>query len=483
MGPYVAVSGGQAIWICDIHSGTSLIGPLEGHRSPIRSLAFSPDGRTLASGSNDETIRLWDTKTGQTVVEPLTGHTHAVNCVRFSLDGRYVVSGSEDWTLCIWDAHTGGAVGEPIDAGFIPWALALIPGGKLAVGGVRSSDITVYDTGTLGALFECAGHEGPVKSISCSPDGRVFASGSNDCTVRIWDSASGRPIYGPLEGHEAWVASVDFSPDSKYIASGSWDGTLRIWDVSSGTMCGEPLVGPKRGVREVAFTLDGNCLISAGMDGHIRVWDVRSLGIAAEALKDQATAEMRVLGTELASANSFNQIVSQLDDQDGSTDMMNPLKTTTESVADITSASVRRCSPRMYPATPEEIVLRLGLRGCPNMTDQLDLTTCSGHPILSGGFGDIYQARLNDGAQVAIKTIRLYIGSTEQNQKLLKHAAHEIYAWSKCKHPNVQPLLGLVMFRGRIGMIAHWESKGDLSQYLKRYADTDRCVMVRLDSL
>ncbi|KAG8737525.1 hypothetical protein FRC12_017109 [Ceratobasidium sp. 428] len=347
--------------------------------------------------------------------------------------------------------------------------------------------------GALGAVFDCAGHEGPVKSISCSPDGRLFASGSNDCTLCIWDSASGRPIYGPLEGHESWVVSVDFSPDSKYIASGSSDGTVRIWDAGSGAMCSEPLVGSKRGVNEVAFTPDGNCLISAGMDGHIKIWDVRSLGITARSLEDQTTIEVRVLETEVASVNSPNRIVSQLDDQDGSENMNDRLQIATEPVADIISASVRRCFPQAYPVvcrlkmvrvqSPEEIVLRLDLRGCLNMTDQLDLTTCSEHPIFSGGFGDIYQAKLNDGAQVAIKTIRLYIGSTEQNQKLLKllkviqHAAHEMYAWSKCKHSNVQPLIGLVMFGGRIGMIAHWESNGDLPQYLKRHADTDRCVV------
>ncbi|KAG8759338.1 hypothetical protein FRC12_009774 [Ceratobasidium sp. 428] len=148
------------------------------------------------------------------------------------------------------------------------------------------------------------------------------------------------------------------------------------------------------------------------------------------------------------------------------TDKMGQLGTLSESEADVTSVT-----------TPDEIGLRLSLLGSVDITDQVDFTTCSERPILSGGFYDIYRCRLKDGTEVALKTVRSYVGLTEQNQKMLEPAIREIYTWSKFKHPNVQALLGLVMFRMQIGMVALWESNGSLPQYLEQHADTDRCTL------
>ncbi|KAG8700559.1 hypothetical protein FRC09_005887 [Ceratobasidium sp. 395] len=216
---------------------------------------------------------------------------------------------------------------------------------------------------------------------------------------------------------------------------------------------------------DAAFTSGGNCLVSVYKDGAVKIWDLRGLGISTKTLDARAGITAQGPETEVTSADFIKQAVSESHIQD-SVGMMNQLKVTTEPEADITSAT-----------TPEEIVLHLSLRGCANMTNQLDLVTCTERPISSGGFGDIYRGGLKDGTQIAIKTIRLYAGSSEQDQKILKHAAHEVYTWSKCKHPNVQPLLGLVMFHGHIGMIARWESNGSLPQYLERRASADRCIL------
>ncbi|KAG8793927.1 hypothetical protein FRC12_001151 [Ceratobasidium sp. 428] len=125
-----------------------------------------------------------------------------------------------------------------------------------------------------------------------------------------------------------------------------------------------------------------------------------------------------------------------------------------------------------------EVILCLVKQGCANMTKQLDLDSCSSFPISSGGFGDIYQGKIQGGAQVAIKTMRLReVNLDQQNQKSLKHAAYELYAWSKFQHRNVQRLLGLVEFRGQIGMLSTWEVNGNLPTYLEKHPEANRCEL------
>ncbi|KAG8773670.1 hypothetical protein FRC12_002387 [Ceratobasidium sp. 428] len=467
----VAFTSKTILRICDTYTGRNPV-TLPGDSNPISKLAFSPDSRRLASGSRDGAISLWDTQTGKLAVGPLTDHTGAITSVIFSCDGRFVVSGSEDYTIRIWDAQTGETARGPIRLVLdVKW-LAPVPGGRFAVGGNyentfpvigRKSEypFIVYDIDSCAVQFECVGHESPVASLSSSPDGLLLASGSDDRTIRLWEASSGQPIGQPLKGHTKPVDLVRFSPDSRYIASSSVDA-LRIWDISSKALHGETLTPMFEEVVDAVFASDGNSLMSAHYNGAAKIWDVRSLGIQTEIHNAQAEPTTPAPETEVASTN---QAVSQ-SDLEGVTDAIQKLEMTPVPEAEVTSA-----------ATTQEIVSLLSLRGCADMTNELDMATCSEHPISSGGFGDIYRCRLKDGTHVAIKTIRKYTDSSEQNQKILKHAAHEIYAWSKCKHPNVQPLLGLAMFRGLIGMIAQWESNGSMPQYLERHADADRCIM------
>ncbi|KAG9125512.1 hypothetical protein FRC07_007294 [Ceratobasidium sp. 392] len=121
-----------------------------------------------------------------------------------------------------------------------------------------------------------------------------------------------------------------------------------------------------------------------------------------------------------------------------------------------------------------QFVACLSQQGCANITDQLDQISCSEFPISNGGFGDIYRGKLKNGAQIAIKTLRIHVNCVNDDQKSLKHAARELYTWSKCRHRNVQRLLGLVEFRDRIGMVSVWETSGNLSEYLQRQLEVDR---------
>ena len=149
-------------------------------------MAFSPDGKRLASASRDETVKVWDAATGQETLT-LKGHTGGVTSVAFSPDGKRLASASEDETVKVWDAATG------------------------------------QETLTL------KGHTGCVTSVAFSPDGKRLASASDDGTVKVWDAATGQETL-TLKGHTDAVTSVAFSPDGQRLASASSDGTVKVWD-------------------------------------------------------------------------------------------------------------------------------------------------------------------------------------------------------------------------------------------------------------
>ena len=165
---------------------------LEGHSDSVTSVAFSPDGKQVVSGSGDETVRLWDTATGA-LLQTLEGHTRSVTSVAFSPDGKQVVSGSDDGTVRLWDTATGAP------------------------------------------LQTLEGHSEYVTSVAFSPDGKQVVSGSGDGTVRLWDTATGAPLQ-TLKGHTRSVSSVAFSPDGKLLpilqVSNHWvveDDTNILW--------------------------------------------------------------------------------------------------------------------------------------------------------------------------------------------------------------------------------------------------------------
>ncbi|CUA67186.1 Tyrosine-protein kinase SPK-1 [Girardia tigrina] [Rhizoctonia solani] len=124
-----------------------------------------------------------------------------------------------------------------------------------------------------------------------------------------------------------------------------------------------------------------------------------------------------------------------------------------------------------------EIVAQLENHGCRDVTALLDFSTSSAWPISTGGFGDVYKVNLMDSTEVAVKTTRIYVSSTDEGKKSLKHAARELYTWSKCDHRNVIKLLGLVIFRGQLGMVSLWMAHGNLPHYLSRYPQVDRCII------
>lgn len=207
---------------------------LTGHRDAVESIAFSSNGRTLASASDDETIKLWEMATGALRLT-LQANSGPVHSIAFSPTGLVIASassGGNDFTCKLWDAVSGAL------------------------------------QRTL------SGHDGGVQSVAFSPDGGTLASGSTDKTVKLWDAASGT-LQRTLSGHDGWVQSVAFSIDGRTLASGSDDKTVKLWDVASGTLQ-QTLTGHSGGVNSVAFSPDGHMLASGSDDKTAKLWDAAS---------------------------------------------------------------------------------------------------------------------------------------------------------------------------------------------------------------
>ncbi|KAJ7939390.1 WD40-repeat-containing domain protein, partial [Mycena leptocephala] len=245
----VSGSSDKTICVWDARTCEALMEPILGHTESVWSVAFSPDGARIASGSDDKTILVWDARTCEALMEPILGHTESVWSVAFSPDGARIASGSDDKTILVWDARTGEALIEPIqDHTDSVWSVAFSPDGARIASGSYDNTIRVWDARTGKAVMEpIRGHTGSVWSVAFSPDGARIVSGSHDKTIRVWDASMGEPVMQPIQGHTGSVWSVVFSPNGERIASGSWDHTIRVWDARTGEAITDPIEGHKLG--------------------------------------------------------------------------------------------------------------------------------------------------------------------------------------------------------------------------------------------
>jgi WD40 repeat protein len=241
---------------------------LAGHESLVMSVAFTPDGGRLLSGGYDGTVRLWDLATGVgRVLEP--AHAAPASGVAVGPDGRTAASRGRDGVLRLWDLAAGRRLrDDPCDAGKVG-AVAFSPDGRalaLAAGsdGVRCRDVATGEPGW--------GHASPdyVWSVAYSPGGETVALGNANGEVRLWGVGAPAP-RAVLVGHEGGVRSVAFSPDGRTLATGSDDRTVRLWHAETGREL-LTLRGHAGKVFSVAFSPDGKSLVSGSHDNTIRIW-------------------------------------------------------------------------------------------------------------------------------------------------------------------------------------------------------------------
>ena len=249
------------------------VATLEGHRHWVLSVAFSPDGKTLASGSYDN-IRLWDVETG-TNTTTFSGFIDALS-VAFSPDGTILASGSQDFAVRLWDAETGRVIAtleEHTDE--VP-SVAFSPDGTILASGSRDRTIKLWEVVTGDEIATLERHADVVLSVAFSPDGTILASGSQDRTIKLWEVVTGDEI-ATLEGHGNWIRSVAFSPDGSTLASAAYsDDTVRLWDVATGQRIAT-FSGGIWGFNSVVFSPDGSVLAAGSGDrgdGTIELWDV-----------------------------------------------------------------------------------------------------------------------------------------------------------------------------------------------------------------
>ena len=223
----------------------------------VNCVAFSPDGRQLATGSSDNLAKVWDAVNGRNILT-LKGHEGRVTSVAWSPDGKRLATGSDDKTVKVWDAVSGHELlvlrGHDAGVSSVAWS----PDGKRLVTGSYDRTAKVWDSVSGKGLLVLKGHHSPVTGVAWSPDGERLVIGSLDHTADVWDSVSGRQLL-ILRGHDAQIMSVAWSPDGKRLATGSSDETAKIWNAEDGHEL--VTLRSKAGfVMGVAFSADGKRL-------------------------------------------------------------------------------------------------------------------------------------------------------------------------------------------------------------------------------
>ncbi len=262
-------SGDCTAKLWDAQTG-DVLRTFSGHSEWVSSVAFSPDGRFVLTGSWDKTAKLWGAQTGAEL-RSFSGHSGSVYSVAFSSDGRYVLTGSEDKTAKLWDAQTGVKI-RTFSHDREVSSVAFSPDGRYVITGSDHMTAKLWDAQT-GAEMRSFSSDWGVESVAFSPDGRYVLTGSGDCTAKLWDVQTGAEIH-TFSGHSERVNSVAFSPDGRFVLTGSGDCTAKLWDVQTGAEI--RTFSSDWGVNSVAFSPDGRYVLTGSNYKTAKLWDAQS---------------------------------------------------------------------------------------------------------------------------------------------------------------------------------------------------------------
>ncbi|CAD8213517.1 unnamed protein product [Paramecium pentaurelia] len=247
---------------------------LEGHTGDVKSVCVSSDGSTLASGSQDKSIRLWDVKTGQQKAK-LDAHSSGVNSVCFSPDCSLLASGSQDKSVFLWDVKTRKKVAKMNSHKDGILSVCFSPDGSLLASGSQDKSIILWDVKTRKKIAKIISHKDGILSVCFSPDGSLLASGSIDNSIVLMNVKTGQQQMCKMVDHRDYARSICFSPDGTLLASGSYDKSIRLWDVKTGEQKGR-LDGHSSTINSVCFSPDGTTIASGSYDKSICLWDVKT---------------------------------------------------------------------------------------------------------------------------------------------------------------------------------------------------------------
>ncbi len=259
--------------------------PMQGHGERVRTMAFAPDGATLASGDAHGLVRTWDLRTHKSRGPGLTGHTNAVAALAFSPDGGTLATGdgrtipadTRETAVRLWDTRADFDKGPVLTGhGLAVLSVAFSPDSAMLASGSADGAVRLWrrqPAGAVGAAL--TGHTSRVLSVAFSPDGRQVVSGAEDGTVRVWNVPTGRAVGQPLRmDAEAFPAVVAFSPDGRLLLAGGTTGTVRVWDATTRQPLGDLRDGHADTVAALSFSADGRTLTTIAVDSSFVMWDL-----------------------------------------------------------------------------------------------------------------------------------------------------------------------------------------------------------------